>query len=1196
MKDQILKIAKVKSEKEFYKKYPTEEAFMAKHGKQLKKAAMGTAMVKKQLTQLTDWSNPPQAQDGFSFADALSNAQQNLDKSQQETPSEKPGILDTLTNIGGQLAGGGMRQGGHLPTAQGGGIFDIAKAIGGAFTTPGTAATATSAGTAASGGLGDTLGNIFGGAGGAKGIMQGGQDIFKGGFKSGMSQLGTKAGLGAAGKAAGMGVLNAAPQILEGIGQMGEQKKAIKKADQAAQISGLTAQAAESRPETIKNKYVRPEDQMIQGLNPQGGGTNFLAAYGASIGGNPTEIQNTYNPGDLYSDLGYEPLDDSDVKQFAHGGHLPTAEFGDYFQNSGQASVGKGVGSAIGSAFFGPIGGQVGGFLGGVAGNLLGGAADANKLAGYQETSRLNTERAATQGAGQAIQKQYQSYMEDGGWVSNEWQPQVITTFGEHKVKDLLQPPHDADMLRAGGHLKEYTPPSAEAMYTGRAEDGTILDSAIRAKTDLQSTTTDGRFSQNLRDAISSVDTYADGRPVERTDMYTMTKGRDDDQRVKQFLRSQTGEGAPQYSMQKTYKPLFGSQYKTVSKEIGAGRGERRMADMEQFLSGDNMEYGGQMAMGGDLEVHRGKADPISYNPFLPEGGETVMFKGPSHDNGGMPISYGENGVEVEGGEPAVKLADGGSPDGNLVVFGNMKIDNMAANHIGVDAAKGKKYKNFINDLSKFEARQNTVVDKGTELVNKSSTNDPFDQLAMNSGRAMLMGGNAKLLNAAIIKQRAAGVQNAILDTAKEYGIKSDEIAQGNFVIDKDSNMAKFGKQLKKAQDGSIVDYLKGVGKKSDFSSRKALAKDMGISNYSGTAKQNMNLLEKLNTNNAPFSLTPSAPLDYSGNIGDQIVSKALGSNFNNVATTIPYQQGYSNSNLPEVTVSGKRKKGYQPTSANITGVDIFGNYTGPQEPFTDKPADDASKSKFDWKGLAEGVASNLAPIFRPSNQEGLDPNQLYPEMFALASNQLEPVKVQQYTPRLKEAYNISLQDQLNEIDAQARAATRQIGTNPAAASQIFAQAADAKNKIRGEQMRINQASQFGTQAANIDTLNQAQMQNLQLLDQQYGRQAEAKSKTKAQTLEALKSIAAKTAQNKLENRQLGVMENMYNFRFGPRGQAYNINDPYRFNMEGNPSTKGLPVAPEGYEYTTELKKIKSKEGKNGITLNGSIVKALKTL
>ena len=29
--------------------------------------------------------------------------------------------------------------------------------------------------------------------------------------------------------------------------------------------------------------------------------------------------------------------------------------------------------------------------------------------------------------------------MEEGGWVSNDWMPQVIATFGEHKLKDLLK-------------------------------------------------------------------------------------------------------------------------------------------------------------------------------------------------------------------------------------------------------------------------------------------------------------------------------------------------------------------------------------------------------------------------------------------------------------------------------------------------------------------------------------------------------------------------------------------------------------------------------------------------------------------------------------------------------------------------------------------------------------------------------------
>ena len=65
MKAEILKIAGVKSEKEFYSKYPTEEAFMKAHKKEFKKAAMGTKMVNKQLTQLTDFGNPPIAQDGY---------------------------------------------------------------------------------------------------------------------------------------------------------------------------------------------------------------------------------------------------------------------------------------------------------------------------------------------------------------------------------------------------------------------------------------------------------------------------------------------------------------------------------------------------------------------------------------------------------------------------------------------------------------------------------------------------------------------------------------------------------------------------------------------------------------------------------------------------------------------------------------------------------------------------------------------------------------------------------------------------------------------------------------------------------------------------------------------------------------------------------------------------------------------------
>jgi LysM repeat protein len=53
----------------------------------------------------------------------------------------------------------------------------------------------------------------------------------------------------------------------------------------------------------------------------------------------------------------------------------------------------------------------------------------------------------------------------------------------------------------------------------------------------------------------------------------------------------------------------------------------------------------------------------------------------------------------------------------------------------------------------------------------------------------------------------------------------------------------------------SIVDYLKSIGQASDYSSRAKLAAQQGISNYTGTAQQNTQLLNALNK---PVSSTPA--------------------------------------------------------------------------------------------------------------------------------------------------------------------------------------------------------------------------------------------------------------------------------------------------------------------------------------------------
>jgi hypothetical protein len=213
-------------------------------------------------------------------------------------------------------------------------------------------------------------------------------------------------------------------------------------------------------------------------------------------------------------------------------------------------------------------------------------------------------------------------------------------------------------------------------------------------------------------------------------------------------------------------------------------------------------------------------------------------------------------------------------------------------------------------------------------------------------------------------------------------------------------------------------------------------------------------------------------------------------------------------------------------------------------------------------------------------------------EIYALSNNQVEPVQAQTFQPQLQTPYDISLQDQLNEITAQTRQAERLAGNNPEALAAIYGQANMAKNQVLGEQMRMNQAQKAQVYGSNINTLNQAQLQNLQTYDTQQQRQEAAKSATKATTQEALNSVASKYAQNKLENRQLGVMENMYNYRFDKSGRAINMNPLVDFDeMIASATPDELSKYKALLETKTSKSKTSTKENRNG-----SIVKAIKNL
>jgi hypothetical protein len=958
MKDQILKLAGVKSESAFYKKFPSEEAFMKVHGKAFKKAAMGASMVKKQLHQLSDFGNPPIAQRGESIPLAKTIGATNTIGGIPKTP-------DTLAPY-------------KVPSTNGGGK----------------------------------------GAGDAGAYLQAGMDV------------------------------------IEGVSMIKGQNKAVKEAKQNSLLTGVQADAAASqRRQPLKNYYTRPEDVIIQPeqLSPSYGvGTNILSAQnGAMVGGNPTEIQNTYAPNTLYDDLGYEPLNDSDqIKAFYHGGRIPMAQsgfstainqggFGEAMSQKGTSEalgnlsnqlinkgrgpsagskIGGGVGQAAGTYFGGPVGGAIGKFAGQALGSLV--DKSGRNMEKYDDISNRNIAGMMSN----YIPQQFGNVMEDGGWVSNDWQPQVIAKFGEYDVKDLLHPPADADMLRAGGHIRGgYTPPSERAMQT--------------------------------------------------------------------------------------------------------------------------------YAMGGELQVYRGEAEPISNNPYLPDGGETVMFRGPSHENGGMPISYGQSPVEVEGGEPAVKLRDGGSGEDNMVVYGNL-----------IESESKRKFKNIVADIAKNETKQNKIIDKSTNQLNNLDVNTSFDKLKLSSLQANLMGGNMKLKNYAQEKMDLAAKQSAINDTAEEYGLIADDLAQGKI------KKAKLGASIPMAQDGALLsdkDYLY-INKlyKNAYDNQK---------NASAVKKFQEEFIR----------LVPS--------VAQKVVSKYP-------VTAYGKKQGLlANNPLSNIDSKwGDRTKDFM--------VELNKERTSKDKLMLPKPAAttpkaDTEKEEADVEptkrsGIMDAL-NQVLPYLRPSDAENLDPRQLMGEIYALSNNQVEPVQAQTYQPQLQTPVDISLQDQLNEITAQTRQAERLAINNPEALAAIYGQSTMAKNQILGEQMRMNQAQKAQVYGSNINTLNQAQLQNLQTYDTQQQRQEAAKSATKATTQEALNSVASKYAQNKLENKQLGVMENMYNYRFDKSGRAINMNPLAQFDYSGK-NSPSQPTAPEGYEFDYTLKKKKSASTKE--TRNGSIVKAIKNL
>jgi uncharacterized protein (UPF0297 family) len=1105
MKAEILKIAGVKSEKEFYKKYPTEEAFMKAHGKKFKKAEMGSKMVKTQLKQLTDFGNPPEAADGMMMdsssmtmppvapvapigsymgGEAIGFNPINFHKNyyglqsqitgdpyyiesiaqdrQQARRQNVDSVLNSLSSMTQKAAGGGQFGSGD-PMLTGMGSADFSGGLQWSNPTGLNGMNPYNAYTPNY--------NVVGTSGQTTQTNPGGISQPNKLYTTDPNQIGKDPKTKKPSSNNLMKGLGVAGGIIEGVRGLKDEKQQMLGAKQTKAVSDLTLQADSMRPEMIKRKYVRPEDVVV---NPNelfptyGVGTNYLSRNGSvvraedgmQIGGNLGEIQNTYAPNTLYDDLGFEPLNDSSqVKQYMHGGWtVPRAAGGISegfmkFNNAGGDNVLNSLANIAG-------GNNAGSQLGGAVAGGIKMIPGVGPIAGAIADPALRL---------------------IGGLLDPY--PRKTKKFQDQTSNNLLR---SAFMSGAQG---------LQGQNAAFMQDG-------------------GYVSHNWNPQV--ITKFGD---VDVSQIHNIaTQGMDS-------LR--TGGHITQNQMFPTDKYAFGGSLKTT--------------------------------WGGHTET-------MSHNPYLPGTGETVMFRGKSHEEGdgkghtGIGVKYGEGGydsytdyaeygsenadadVEVERGEPAAEMIDPKTGEKNMVVYGNLKIPNMFLDLIGDPKAKGKKFKHYVADLSKQEAKQNKIMDKYTNLVDEHNDNTSIGKLALASYKAMMQGANTKLKDIADKKTKATDLQNAINDTAEEFMLDADALAKGKAKVDKNAikeamnEQAKYGKMIKKAQDGIATS-----------------ASEPGESVTEDVRDKLNALYEKAKKTKDPDDVRAFQKLFhmYFPKTAEKIIRN------DKHITGKGKSMGYTDKDLKTMPLEDLLKTnedGFFEERTEQYHAIANAKKTPPAEEFKfqektlETPKEDNTPSvqpivvNPPKKLTAIDYINAMIPYIRPTDQEPLDMQQLYPEMYALATNRLEPVQAQGYQPLLEQPYDISLQDQLNANQADFNAIQKQTGYNPAAAASLSAQKYKANSSVLGEQFRLNQAEKAGVYNRNRATLNDAFLKNLGIYDQQMVRQETAKSRTKETTQAALNSIASKFAQNRLENRTLGVMENLYNYRYDKKGRAINMN------------------------------------------------------
>ena len=573
------------------------------------------------------------------------------------------------------------------------------------------------------------------------------------------------------------------------------------------------------------------------------------------------------------------------------------------------------------------------------------------------------------------------------------------------------------------------------------------------------------------------------------------------------------------------------------------GRGSQAIAKHGLQIHGDyNMDDITRMEQGGELNIHwGGEAEPISYNPI--DGQETVLFNGASHDNGGIGIDFQGNPVEVQGGEPAMK-----DEQGNLNILGGMQVP-------------GQKYtfQTMGKKIAKQENKYTKQLDKGSEFVNKADLNNRFDILSMNTGKAMMAGATQKLKELSEKKQDIIALQNSILDTAKEMNLDPNALSKGKL---------KKGKEQKTAQWGALMNAFGPV---------KGNAVNPVVYNHLSDLYNKAKAFEGKGKNQAVLDFQK----EYH-RLVPQFAHQVLESE---PVTNYGKQTGKSNKELTsnEDQIFGKRTV----------------RYMQELEKYKPKPyspaVTPAQPKKQDLKDLHQEYKDkqlDYTPSTYPlgSAAQDLAFYQVAPELAAFATNRVRPVPTFGIQQDLYQPYKISMQDQRNANAATFRAMQEQLGYNPTAMSTLAAQKYQADQQSLADEFRTNQGIEADIINKNLGIVNETRNKNLQLQADQWMKQEMARANTRKEDLGVLSSISNKIGQNKKEQIQIKLWENMFKYR---------PNSNWQMQWQGGDADlfAGItPLVTEKKTKVTEKDGDKTTQTTTTEKANGGIAKAVKRM